>query len=124
MVDLALVVQLACSAATGTTQRSIGQMVTAQHMQARMQGVSTWLTGSARPAAAAVAGAIGLLWGVWSALVVGSTLLVVPEVLLVLSPLHRLRTMPKTSAEEVADPLSTAMAPSGDSPVLDGGDRS
>ncbi|MFE0055398.1 MFS transporter [Streptomyces sp. NPDC059003] len=97
MIAAALVVQLFCASAVGTTQRSIRQVITDEHMQARMQAVSTWLTAGSRPLAAAVTGAIGSLYGVWWALLVGTLFLTAPPVLLLRSPVRRLTAMPHSS---------------------------
>ncbi|WP_414169155.1 MFS transporter [Streptoverticillium reticulum] len=97
MITAALAVQLFCSAAAGTTQRSIRQVITDEHMQARMQAVSTWLTSGSRPLAAAVAGVTGSLWGVWWALVVGAVFLTAPPVLFLLSSVRTLKTMPQAA---------------------------
>ncbi|RSO07016.1 MFS transporter [Streptomyces sp. WAC 06783] len=131
MIALALAVQLFCAAATGTTQRSIRQIVTAEHMQGRMQAVSTWLTGGARPVAAAVAGAIGSAWGVWSALAVGSVLLLVPVVLFVISPMRHLHAMPQdppghVPAAHVQEPGQSQPSPQSSAsplPTHPGGDQ-
>jgi MFS family permease len=96
-IGAALVVQLFCAGAAGTTQRSIRQLITEEHMQARMQAVSTWLTAGSRPLAAAVTGTIGLVWGVWWALLGGTLLLTVPPVLLLLSPVRTLTAMPSAA---------------------------
>lgn len=94
VIGAALFVQLACAGAAGTTQRSIRQIITASRMQARMQAVSTWLTAGARPVGALLAGALGTWAGVRAALVIGACLLIVPFLVLVLSPLRGLRQMP------------------------------
>ncbi|MFJ7589540.1 MFS transporter [Streptomyces sp. NPDC097617] len=94
VIGCALVLQLACAGAAGTTQRSIRQIVTEPSMQARMQAVSTCLTSSARPLGALLAGAVGTWIGVRPALTVGSVLLVVPLLVLARSPLRGLRQMP------------------------------
>lgn len=99
-IACALVLQLACAAAAGTTQRSIRQIVTAPRMQARMQAVSTCLTSGARPFGALLAGVLGTWVGVRPALVAGSVLLFVPFLVLARSPLRRLRQMPLASAAQ------------------------
>ncbi|MFD4944186.1 hypothetical protein ACFVYE_33465 [Streptomyces sp. NPDC058239] len=99
VIGVALIVQLACAGAAGTTQRSIRQIITAPRMQARMQAVSTWLTAGARPVGALLAGALGTWAGVRAALVVGACLLIVPLLVLALSPLRGLRQMPDAPPE-------------------------
>ncbi|MCX4825782.1 MFS transporter [Streptomyces sp. NBC_01142] len=93
-IGAALFLQLACAGAAGTTQRSIRQVVTAAHIQARMQAVSTWLTAGSRPVAALLAGGLGTWIGVRPTLIGGTCLLVVPFVVLYCSPLRSLRQMP------------------------------
>ncbi|MGP4052345.1 MFS transporter [Streptomyces sp. 2A115] len=119
-IGAALAVQLLCAAAVGTTQRSIRQMITAPRLQGRMQAVSTWLTGGSRPLAAPIAGAIGTLHGVRSALVAGTVLLLVPVVVLALSPVRSLRALPVTATDadggsprpaDVPAPPADALAP-------------
>lgn len=68
-------------------------------MQARMQAVSTCLTSGARPLGALLAGGLGNWAGVRPALVVGACLLLVPVVVLALSPLRALRDMPDPPPE-------------------------
>ncbi|MFI9042593.1 NUDIX domain-containing protein [Streptomyces sp. NPDC053726] len=96
-IGAALLLQLACAAAAGTTQRSIRQSVTAAGKQARMQAVSTWLTAGSRPVAALLAGGLGTWIGVRPTLTVGTALLIVPLVVLSRSPLRTLRKMPVTA---------------------------
>lgn len=98
LIGCALVLQQACAAAAGTTQRSIRQIVTEPRMQARMQAVSTCLTSGARPLGALLAGALGTWVGVRTALAVGALLLFVPFLVLARSPLRGLRLMPVASA--------------------------
>ncbi|WND40743.1 MFS transporter (plasmid) [Streptomyces sp. BB1-1-1] len=97
VIGSALFVQLVCAGAAGTTQRSIRQIITDSGMQARMQAVSTWLTAGARPVGALLAGALGTWAGVRSALFIGACLLIVPLLVLALSPLRGLRQMPEAS---------------------------
>nr|WP_203633493.1 MFS transporter [Streptomyces halstedii] len=99
VIGVALFLQLACAGAAGTTQRSIRQIITSIHMQARMQAVSTWLTAGARPIGALLAGALGTWAGVRAALIIGACLLTVPLLVLALSPLRGLRHMPGTPPE-------------------------
>ncbi len=81
-----------------------------------MQSVSTWLTGGARPVAAPLAGAIGTFQGVRSALIAGTVLLLVPVIVLVLSPVRSLRALPAappdpgSRASSVTDSASAADA--------------
>ncbi|WP_250993297.1 MFS transporter [Streptomyces sp. RKAG337] len=89
-----LVVQLACAAAAGTTQRSVRQVLCEPGFQARMQSASTWLTAGSRPLAALVAGALVSVAGVRATLAVGTVLMIVPVALLLLSPIRTLRTFP------------------------------
>lgn len=95
IIGSALTVQLACAAAAGTTQRSIRQIITDSPMQARMQAASTWLTAGTRPFGALLAGGLGTWAGVRTSLIIGACLLVVPFLVLVLSPMRRLRQMPQ-----------------------------
>ncbi|MFF4205615.1 MFS transporter [Streptomyces sp. NPDC001668] len=117
-IGAALTVQLMCAAAAGTTQRSIRQMITTPRLQGRMQAVSTWLTGGSRPFAAPLAGAIGTLHGVRSALVAGTVLLLVPLVVLASSPLRSLRALPMTAADPGGDAPSAAEVPAAADPRL------
>lgn len=98
-IGAALFLQLVCAGAAGTTQRSIRQIITEYRMQARMQAVSTCLTSGARPLGALLAGCLGSWAGVRPALVVGACLLLVPVVVLALSPLRALRDMPDPPPE-------------------------
>lgn len=115
-IGAALAVQLLCAAAVGTTQRSIRQMITTPRLQGRMQAVSTFLTGGTRPLAAPLAGAIGTWQGVRSALIAGTVLLLVPVIVLVLSPVRSLRALPVapsdpgSRASAVTDSVSAADA--------------
>ncbi|MFI6689364.1 MFS transporter [Streptomyces sp. NPDC050485] len=93
-IGAALVVQLACASAAGTTQRSIRQMITQAGLQSRMQAVSTWLTGGSRPLAAAVAGVLGTWLGLRTTLTIGALLLIVPVAVFARSPLRTVRTLP------------------------------
>lgn len=95
IIGSALTVQLACAAAAGTTQRSIRQIITNYPMQARMQAASTWLTAGTRPFGALLAGGLGTWAGVRTALIIGACLLIVPLLVLALSPMRRLRQMPQ-----------------------------
>uniref|UniRef100_A0AAU2VII1 MFS transporter n=1 Tax=Streptomyces sp. NBC_00008 TaxID=2903610 RepID=A0AAU2VII1_9ACTN len=99
VVGCALIVQLACAGAAGSTQRSIRQIITTSRMQARMQSVSTWLTSGARPPGALLAGGLGTWVGVRPALATGACLLVVPAVVLARSPLRAQRQMPGRPAQ-------------------------
>ncbi|MFI6277903.1 MFS transporter [Streptomyces sp. NPDC050988] len=110
-IGAALAVQLFCAAAAGTTQRSIRQMITTPRLQGRMQAVSSWLTGGSRPFAAPLAGAIGTLHGVRSALLVGTVLLLVPVAVLALSPVRSLRALPVPSPDPAGNPPAPAAVP-------------
>lgn len=119
-IACALFVQLACTAAAGTTQRTIRQSITSKGMQARMQAVSTWLTAGARPAAALLAGGLGTWIGVRTTLVTGSALLLVPLVVLYRSPLRGLMAMPHspgTSSQAQAGTLPGPSAPPTSAPA-------
>ncbi|MFG2483384.1 hypothetical protein ACGFSI_11585 [Streptomyces virginiae] len=61
--------------------------------------MSTCLTSGARPLGSLLAGGLGTWAGVRPALIVGTCLLVVPLVVLALSPLRALRHMPEPPAE-------------------------
>ncbi|MEU0110608.1 MFS transporter [Streptomyces sp. NPDC006251] len=125
-IGAALAVQLLCAAATGTTQRSIRQMITTPRLQGRMQAVSTWLTGGSRPLAAPLAGVIGTLHGVRSALIAGTVLLLVPLAVLALSPVRSLRALPATAAAPGGNPPAPVDAPAADearAPHTKEGDR-
>ncbi|WP_245238961.1 MFS transporter [Streptomyces sp. MZ04] len=106
----ALFVQLACAGAAGTTQRSIRQIVTDAHMQARMQAVSTCLTSAARPLGALLAGGLGVWLGVRPALIAGAALLTVPFAVLACSPLRGLRHMPSHPTLPPSDAGDTAVS--------------
>ncbi|MFC8125944.1 MFS transporter [Streptomyces sp. NPDC057302] len=119
-IACALFIQLACAAAAGTTQRTIRQSITSHGMQARMQAVSTWLTASARPAAALLAGGLGTWIGVRPTLVAGSVLLLVPLVVLYRSPVRGLMDMPNspgTGSRAQAGTLPGPSAPPASGPV-------
>ncbi|WP_331753516.1 MFS transporter (plasmid) [Streptomyces sp. NBC_00637] len=125
-IGAALAVQLFCAAAAGTTQRSIRQMITMPRMQGRMQAVSSWLTGGSRPFAAPLAGAIGTLHGVRSALIVGTVLLLVPAAVLALSPVRSLGALPVPAPDPAGDPPSPADVPAPSherAPLTKDGDR-
>ncbi|MFD4688988.1 MFS transporter [Streptomyces sp. NPDC058463] len=99
-----LAVQLCWATASGTSQRSLRQVLCEPRFQGRMQAASTTVTAGARPFAAAVAGALVLLLGVRGTLAVGAVLQVVPVLLLLASPVRTLRDMP-------APPACTAVPP-------------
>lgn len=124
-IGAALAVQLFCAAAAGTTQRSIRQMITTPRLQGRMQAVSSWLTGGSRPFAAPLAGAIGTLHGVRSALIAGTVLLLVPVAVLALSPVRSLRALPVPAPDPGGDPPVPAVpAPAHErAPLTKEGDR-
>ncbi|WP_331452072.1 MFS transporter [Streptomyces sp. SS162] len=117
-IGAALFLQLACAGAAGTTQRSIRQIITMTEMQARMQAVSTWLTSGARPAAALLAGGLGTWIGVRPALTVGTSLLLVPLIVLAWSPLRALRQMPDPPAGPVDARAQSPLAPPPPSPAV------
>ncbi|MEU1776685.1 MFS transporter [Streptomyces sp. NPDC019922] len=125
VIGVALFLQLACAGAAGTTQRSIRQIITSSHMQARMQAVSTWLTAGARPIGALLAGVLGTWAGVRAALIIGACLLIVPLLVLALSPLRGLRRMPgappePAPAEELPRPGPPPQVPApGAAPAAD-----
>lgn len=117
-IGAALFLQLACAGAAGTTQRSIRQIITTAGMQARMQAVSTWLTSGARPVAALLAGGLGTWIGVRPTLTAGTSLLLVPLVVLARSPLRALQHMPdqppaapRTGGDRVPSPPVPRTAP-------------
>ncbi|MFJ8018740.1 MFS transporter [Streptomyces sp. NPDC096311] len=124
VIGAALAVQLFCAAAVGTTQRSIRQMITTARLQGRMQAVSTWLTGGSRPFAAPLAGAIGTLYGVRSALVAGTVLLLVPTAVLAFSPVRSLRALPGAATDPDGDPPADVPAAARErAPLKTEGDR-
>ncbi|WEH31967.1 hypothetical protein PZB75_00350 [Streptomyces sp. AM 4-1-1] len=90
----ALNVQLFCTPACGTTQRTVRQMICAPHFQGRMQQASTTLTAGSRPFAALVAGGLAALAGVWPVLVLGAILLLAPAAVMCLSPSGRCAPFP------------------------------
>ncbi|MEU3499392.1 MFS transporter [Streptomyces hundungensis] len=90
----ALVIQLFATAAAGTTQRSIRQIICTPHLQGRMQQTSTWVTAGARPGAALLAGALAAGLGVRTTLAFGTILLTVPVLVLWFSPIRALNQMP------------------------------
>ncbi|MFJ4972108.1 MFS transporter [Streptomyces sp. NPDC088755] len=90
--------QMAAATAAGTTQRSLRQHTCPPAMQTRVQQTSVWLVAGARLLAALSAGAIAHAGGVRTALVTGIGLLIVPVVLLWVSPVRRLTAMPTTGA--------------------------
>ncbi|MGW2652104.1 MFS transporter [Streptomyces sp. NPDC001478] len=90
--------QLFWSTASGTSQRSLRQAVCDPAFQARAQSASTTLTAGARPLAAATAGGLVLLLDVRAALAVGALLQVVAVIVLLVSPIRTLRTIPARAA--------------------------
>ncbi|MFJ4741185.1 MFS transporter [Streptomyces sp. NPDC088775] len=86
--------QAAAATAAASTQRSLRQHTCPPDMQSRVQQTSVWLVAGARLLAALSAGAIAHAAGVRAALVVGMATLVVPVVLLGLSPVRLLTVMP------------------------------
>ncbi|MGW0672594.1 MFS transporter [Streptomyces sp. NPDC002746] len=118
VVGCALIVQLACAGAAGSTQRSIRQIITRSRMQARMQSVSTWLTSGARPVGALLAGGLGTWAGVRPALATGACLLVVPAVVLARSPLRALRQMPERPARRDSSGAASPARPADACPVV------
>ncbi|MBP2034702.1 putative MFS family arabinose efflux permease [Streptomyces avidinii] len=91
---LVLAVQLFWATASGTSQRSLRQIICDPRFQGRMQAASTTVTAGARPLAAAAAGALVLHLGVRTTLTVGALLQLVPVALLLLSPVRTMRHMP------------------------------
>ncbi|MFC7908341.1 MFS transporter [Streptomyces nigra] len=89
-----LAVQLFWATASGTSQRSLRQILCAPRFQGRMQAASTTVTAGSRPLAAATAGALALLLDVRTVLAIGALFQVVPAVLLLASPVRALREMP------------------------------
>ncbi|MGX1759428.1 MFS transporter [Streptomyces lydicus] len=99
-----LAVQLFWATASGTSQRSLRQILCEPRFQGRMQAASTTVTAGARPLAAAIAGALVLLLGVHSTLAFGAALQAVPVVLLLTSPVRALRDMPAPPAHTIVPP--------------------
>nr|WSX75832.1 MFS transporter [Streptomyces sp. NBC_00899] len=93
-VAFALFVQMFAIAAGGTTQRSVRQMLCAEEMQGRMQQVSTTAVAGCRPLAAAAAGAVAACAGVRPVFCVAAALLVAPPLILMRTPVARLRHVP------------------------------
>ncbi|WP_433892637.1 MFS transporter [Streptomyces sp. CA-111067] len=94
VLGAALAVQLFCTAACGTTQRTVRQMICAPRLQGRMQQASTTLTAGSRPFGALVAGGLAELAGVRPVLVLGTVLLLAPVAVMCLSPLRTLHALP------------------------------
>jgi MFS-type transporter involved in bile tolerance (Atg22 family) len=107
----ALAVQLFCTAACGTTQRTVRQMICAAHFQGRMQQASTALTAGSRPFGALIAGGLAALAGVRPVLLVGAVLLLAPAVVMGLSPLRMLRALPSSSRPAVPHARNGATGP-------------
>ncbi|MEU9270082.1 hypothetical protein AB0E04_32155 [Streptomyces sp. NPDC048251] len=99
-----LAVQLFWATASGTSQRSLRQILCEPRFQGRMQAASTTVTAGARPLAAAAAGALVLFLGVRGTLTVGAVLQIVPVILLLASSVRALRDMP-------VPPACTAVPP-------------
>ncbi|MFB7999736.1 MFS transporter [Streptomyces sp. NPDC056002] len=99
-----LAVQLFWATASGTSQRSLRQILCEPRFQGRMQAASTTVTAGARPLAAAAAGALILFLGVRGTLTVGAVLQIVPVILLLLSPIRTLRDMPVPPARTTVPP--------------------
>ena len=99
-----LAVQLFWATASGTSQRSLRQILCEPRFQGRMQAASTTVTAGARPLAAAVAGALVPFLGVRGTLAVGAVLQVVPVILLLFSPVRALRDMPAPPTRAAVPP--------------------
>lgn len=99
-----LAVQLFWATASGTSQRSLRQILCEPRFQGRMQAASTTVTAGARPLAAAAAGALVLFLGVRGTLTVGAVLQIVPVILLLVSPVRALRDMPVPPARTAVPP--------------------
>ncbi|WP_198358371.1 hypothetical protein [Streptomyces fildesensis] len=99
-----LAVQLFWATASGTSQRSLRQILCEPRFQGRMQATSTTATAGARPLAAAIAGALVLLVGVRGTLSVGALFQVLPVVLLLVSPVRALRDMPTPPGRTAVPP--------------------
>ncbi|MFE9679294.1 MFS transporter [Streptomyces sp. NPDC006259] len=99
-----LAVQLFWATASGTSQRSLRQILCEPRFQGRMQAASTTVTAGARPLAAAAAGALALFLGVHATLTVGAVLQIVPVILLLASPVRALRDMPVPPARTAVPP--------------------
>ncbi|MEU6328437.1 MFS transporter [Streptomyces sp. NPDC047049] len=100
----ALAVQLFWATASGTSQRTLRQILCEPRFQGRMQAASTTVTAGVRPLAAAAAGALVLYVGVHSTLAFGAVLQVVPVVLLLASPVRAVRDMPAPPARPAVPP--------------------
>ncbi|MDT0460661.1 MFS transporter [Streptomyces sp. DSM 41527] len=94
----ALAVQLFWATASGTSQRTLRQILCEPRFQGRIQAASTTVTAGARPLAAAVAGTLVLPLGVHSTLAFGAVLQVVPVILLLASPVRAVRDLPAPPA--------------------------
>ncbi|MFF1629611.1 MFS transporter [Streptomyces sp. NPDC058272] len=99
-----LAVQLFWATASGTSQRSLRQILCEPRFQGRMQAASTTVTAGAQPLAATAAGVLVLFLGVRGTLTVGAVLQIVPVILLLASPVRALRDMP-------VPPTRTAVPP-------------
>ncbi|MFM9452284.1 MFS transporter [Streptomyces europaeiscabiei] len=99
-----LAVQLFWATASGTSQRSLRQILCEPHFQGRIQAASTTVTAGARPLAAAAAGALVSFLGVRGTLTVGAVLQIVPVILLLASPVRALRDMPVPPARTAVPP--------------------
>ncbi|MGW2081240.1 MFS transporter [Streptomyces sp. NPDC001939] len=102
IIAVALSVQLCCAGAAGTTQRTIRQLIAKGRMQGRMQAVSSWLTGGARPLAAGIATVLGPWIGVRTTLGIGTVFLVVPVLVLWFSPVRTLSAVPVAAPPALA----------------------
>ncbi|MEV4436654.1 MFS transporter [Streptomyces sp. NPDC049585] len=93
-----LFVQLACTTAQGSTQRSIRQAVCKPGMQGRMLATGQWITYGTRPLAALLAGAAGTWLGLWNTLALGTAALVLPFLVLLASSLRTMHQAPAPAA--------------------------
>ncbi|MCX4523568.1 MULTISPECIES: MFS transporter [Streptomyces] len=101
VIGTCLLIQTGAAVAHGGLQRSVRQELCPAHLQGRAQATGAWLASGLRPVAAFLAGVLGTLVGLRSALGVITFLLCAPLVILWRSPVRGLHpsTVPAFGTE-------------------------
>ncbi|MCX4970883.1 MFS transporter [Streptomyces sp. NBC_00654] len=94
VIGACLLIQTGAAVAHGGLQRSVRQELCPAHLQGRAQATGAWLASGLRPVAAFLAGVLGTLLGLRSALGVITFLLCAPLVILWRSPVRGLHPSP------------------------------
>ncbi|MFF3356736.1 MFS transporter [Streptomyces sp. NPDC002917] len=92
-VGAGMVIQTCAAVAHGGVQRSVRQEVCPDHLQGRAQSTGAWLAFGLRPFATLLAGGLGTVIGLRSALAVITFALVAPFLVLWFSPVRTLRAV-------------------------------